>query len=123
VSRGQEVLIDPEYLASGDIGSQTAHYDTYFRTNTEPTLRIVVDYMLGQIRDPQRAAVQMCVMERISYAKAAEWFTVQRGKKTDPKTVWRWAQQGVKQLADMFGKAGWAAKLDPRLDFEEDQDE
>jgi len=122
VNRSPEVLLDPEYLASGDIGLQTAHYDTYFRTNTEPTLRIVVDYMLSQIPDPQRTAVQMCVMERISYAKAAVWFTEHRNKRTDPKTVWRWAQQGVSKLSDMFGRAGWAAQLDPRLDFEDDDE-
>lgn len=121
MSRSPEVLLDPEYLASGSIGAQTASEDEYFRTGNEPTLRIVVDYMLQQLEEPQRTAVQMCIMERISYAQAAQWFSSERGKKTDPKTVWRWAQQGVEQLARMFEKAGWAAQIVPKLDFEEGQ--
>lgn len=120
MSRSTEVLLDPEYLASGSIGAQTGREDDYFRTGAEPTLRIVIDYMLQQLDEPQRTAVQMCVMERISYAQAAEWFSGERRKKTDPKTVWRWAQQGVEQLSRMFENAGWASQLTPKLDFEED---
>lgn len=121
--RPRTVTIDPSYLTSGDIGAQTAHYDTPFESDAEPTLRIVVDYFLQKLEEPQRTAVQMCVMEGISYAQAAEWFSGERGIKTDPKTVWRWAKQGVERLGKMFERAGWAKAIEPRLLFEEDDSE
>jgi len=119
VRRPPTVHIDPEYFNSGSIGAQTSVEDQYFRTGVEPTLRIVIDNFLKKLEPHERAAVQMCVMERYSYAQAAEWFTQERGIKTDRKTVWRWARNGVQKLSGMFERAGWVAQLDPRLSFDD----
>lgn len=107
--------IDPDYFDSGAIGAQTAVEDQYFRSGAEPTLRIVIDYFLKKLDDNERIAVQMCVMEGYSYNEAAKWFTEERGRPTDRKTVWRWARNGLQKLEGMFGRAGWAAQLEPRL--------
>jgi DNA-directed RNA polymerase specialized sigma24 family protein len=102
-------------MESGDIGRQTADVDTYVASGVEPTLRIVVHQFLEQLQEPQRAAVEMCIMKRMTYKEAAEWFTLERGVKTDPKTVWRWAQQGVDRLGTMFSNAKWATAIEPRI--------
>lgn len=123
MSRSGEILIDPEYMTSGEIGKKTATHDVYFRNGTEPTLRILVDHMLQQLEPNQRTAVQMCVMERLSYAAAAQTISVERGIKTDPKTVWRWARNGVQALGEMFERSGWAGMIEPKLLFEGEDDE
>ena len=115
-----EAHIDPEYFESGSIGSQTSVEDRYFRTGAEPTLRIVVDNFMKKLDYNERVAVEMCIMQRHSYGEAARWFTQDRGIKTDPKTVWRWARKGLGKLSGMFERAGWVAQLDPRLSFTED---
>lgn len=117
--RPPTAFVDPEYFDSGAIGQQTAVEDQYFRTGAESTLRIVVDNFLQKLEPNERVAVQMCIMEGQSYGEAAKWFTIERGIKTDPKTVWRWARKGLAKLTSMFDKAGWVAQLDPRLSFEE----
>ncbi len=113
--RPARTSLDPAAMESGDIGRQTADVDTYFASGVEPTLRIVVHQFLEQLQEPQRAAVEMCIMKRMTYKEAAEWFTLERGVKTDPKTVWRWAQQGVDRLGTMFSNAKWATAIEPRI--------
>jgi DNA-directed RNA polymerase specialized sigma24 family protein len=76
--------------------------------------------MLQQLEPNQRTAVQMCVMEGLSYAAAAKTIGLERGIKTDPKTVWRWARNGVQALGKMFERSGWAGMMEPKLLFEED---
>jgi len=113
--RPARTTIDPAALESGDIGRQTAVVDDYFDGGVEATLRIVVTHFMDQLQDPQRTAVEMCIMKRMTYKEAAEWFTAERGIKTDPKTVWRWAQQGVATLATMFENARWVHSIEPRV--------
>jgi len=113
--RPARTTLDPAALDSGDIGRQTSVSDDYFAAGVEPTLRIVVSHFLDQMPDKQRAAVEMCVMKRMTYKEAAEWFTVERGIKTDAKTVWRWAQQGIEQLGTMFANARWTTSIEPRI--------
>ena len=113
--RPARTTLDPAALESGSIGAQTATEDTYFDGGVEPTLRIVVTHFLERLEEPQKTAVEMCIMKRMTYKEAAEWFTAERGRTTDPKTVWRWAQQGVQQLARMFERAKWATAIEPRI--------
>lgn len=113
--RPRRTTLDPAALESGQIGSQTATEDRYFDGGVEPTLRIVVQNFVARLDEPQRTAVEMCIMKRVTYKEAAEWFTLERGKTTDPKTVWRWAQQGLAKLAIMFDNAKWASAIEPRI--------
>lgn len=113
--RPRRTTLDPAALESGSIGGQTASEDTYFVGGVEPTLRIVLHHFMERLTDPQKSAVEMCIMKRMTYKEAAEWFTLERGRRTDPKTVWRWTQQGVAQLATMFEGAKWAHGIEPRI--------
>ena len=121
--RPRQTTIDPEYLESGSIGLSTATHDRYFTTGGEPTLRIVIDQFIQKVPEPQRSAVEMCVMKRVTYKEAAEWFTVQRGITTDPKTVWRWAQKGVEIIGNMLQSTAWASAVAPQLPEPEDETE
>lgn len=113
--RPRTAVISPDYFDSGEIGRQTAGDDEYFSSLEESTLKIVIDHFIQRLPDLHRAAVEMCIMQNVTYADAAEILSVQRGVRTDPKTVWRWAQKGVAQLAEMFDNAKWTASLEPRM--------
>jgi DNA-directed RNA polymerase specialized sigma24 family protein len=115
VRRPTRTTLDPVALESGDIGRQTANTDRYFDGGVEPTLRILVSHFIERLDEPQRTAVEMCIMKRMTYKEAAEWFTLERGIKTDPKTVWRWAQQGVDRLGRMFQRARWMHAIEPKV--------
>jgi DNA-directed RNA polymerase specialized sigma24 family protein len=115
VRRPRQTTISPDYFASGDIGSQTARTDEYFATNSEPTIRIVMDNFVSRLPEYQKSAVEMCVMAGMTYEQAANIIAVNRGVATDKKTVWRWAQQGVEMLGRMFKAAGWAAAISPKV--------
>lgn len=117
--RPPAVHVDPEWFADGEIGRQTATFDTYFRGGDERTLAIVADYFVSQLEEPLRSSVEMCVMQNIPYAEAAKYIGEMRGKTTDPKTVWRWAKQGVGQLGRMFEAAKWTGAIEPRIPEEE----
>lgn len=121
--RPRQTHLDPEYLESGSIGMATAVYDEYFTERPEPTLRIVLDKFIEHVPEPQRTAMEMCVMKRMTYKEAAEYFTTQRGVTTDPKTVWRWAHQGVKHMARMLGGVAWASAIVPNIPEWDDETE
>jgi DNA-directed RNA polymerase specialized sigma24 family protein len=113
--RPKTAFIDPAAFGSGTIGASTANTDTYFSTSHEDTLRILVSNFLDQIPEPQRTAVEMCVMSLMTYDEAAQYFSAIRGRPTHRKTVWRWAKSGVEMLGRMLKEAKWAAEIDPRV--------
>ena len=113
--RPRVAVIPPEYFDSGEIGNQTAGADRYFTSTSEPTLRIMFDHFLSKLPEPQKSAVEMCIMSGITYEQAAEYISVDRGANTDRKTVWRWAQQGVEMLGKMLNAAGWTAAISPKV--------
>lgn len=115
IPRPRAISIDPSFLEDGAIGAQTATTDKYFSNNVEPTLRIVMGHFVEQLPEPQRSAVEMCVMKNMSYREAAEWFTVERNYVTHKKTVWRWAQSGLKMLRLMLNEASWGPAIEPRI--------
>jgi DNA-directed RNA polymerase specialized sigma24 family protein len=115
IPRPSTVSIDPSFLEDGAIGAQTAQTDTYFPNNVEPTLRIVVGHFMEQLPEPQKSAVEMCIMKNMSYREAAEWFSIERNFETHKKTVWRWAQSGIKMLRSMLEEASWGAAIEPRI--------
>jgi DNA-directed RNA polymerase specialized sigma24 family protein len=121
--RPRQTHLKPEYLESGTIGLSAATHDEYFTARPEPTLRIVLDRFVEHVPEPQRSAMEMCVMKRMTYKEAAEYFTEQRGKTTDPKTVWRWARQGVKIVGKMLARTPWAGAMLPALPEWDDETE
>jgi DNA-directed RNA polymerase specialized sigma24 family protein len=119
--RPRQTTLNPDFLESGNIGAATAVHEQYFSERPEPTLRIVIDQVLQRVTEPQKSALEMCVMKRMTYKEASEWFTSQRGIDTDPKTVWRWAQQGVEQMGRMLAGAAWASAFVPNIPEPDDE--
>jgi DNA-directed RNA polymerase specialized sigma24 family protein len=115
VRRPRQTTISPDYFSSGEIGHQTAQHDEYFATDSEPTIRIILDNFVSRLPEYQKSAVEMCVMAGMTYEEAAGIITIHRGKFTHKKTVWRWAQQGVVMLGNMFKAAGWATAISPKV--------
>ena len=110
--RPRTATIDAAWFDTGAIGRQTASLDNYFQTGTvDPTLRIVIDAFVTQLGQPQRTAVEMCLMQGLSYAEAARTISIERGKRTDPKTVWRWARQGADAMRRMLTSAAWTSEM------------
>lgn len=117
--RPRRTSIDPEAFGSGAIGAQTATYDNYFEDDKEPTIRIVLAHFVNRLPEPQKSAVEMCIMAGMTYEEAARHISVDRGIVTHKKTVWRWAKQGVNMLGQMFHNAGWVGAIDPKVpDYE-----
>lgn len=119
--RPRQTSLDPGYFDSGSIGHVTAAHDQYFTERPESTLRIVLDQFVQRVPEPQKTALEMCVMKRCTYKEAADWFTTHRGVTTDPKTVWRWAQQGVEMMGKMLAGAAWASTFVPNLPEPDDE--
>jgi DNA-directed RNA polymerase specialized sigma24 family protein len=113
--RPRRTTLSPEAFDSGDIGGQTATYDRYFYEEKDPTLRIVISHFVNRLPEPQKSAVEMCIMAGMTYEEAATHISVQRGIVTHKKTVWRWAKQGVTMLGNMFKSAGWATAISPKV--------
>jgi DNA-directed RNA polymerase specialized sigma24 family protein len=117
--RPRRTTLDPEAFASGQIGIQTATYDEPFRQDKDSTIRIVIDHFVSKLPEPQKSAVEMCIMAGMTYEEAARHITIDRGIITHKKTVWRWAKQGVNMLGRMFQNAGWVGAIDPKVpDYE-----
>lgn len=117
--RPRKTTISPDAFGTGDIGAQTATEDKYFDDDKEPTLRIIMDNFVSRLPQPQKSAVEMCIMAGMTYQEAADHISVQRGIMTHKKTVWRWAKQGVNMLGEMFRSAGWAGAISPKVpDYE-----
>jgi len=115
-------FVDPEYFASGNIARQTAVTDLYFAVEMEPAVRTVVEEFLKVVPEWRRSAVQMCIMANLTYAEAAEKISVLRGKRTHKKTVWRWAQQGLEELRQLFLVAPWVATMtDGKIPVEQEE--
>lgn len=124
--RPRQTTLDPALLDGGLIGSQTASIDKYFESGeADDVLTIVVQNFVDKLNEPRKTAVKMCIMQGISYAEAAETISVLRGIQTDPKTVWRWAQQGVQSVGRMLQAAKWTSEVTkvPRWDDEQDESE
>jgi hypothetical protein len=105
------VSLDPSLFESGLIGLKTADYDEHFGNDIEATIRMVLDVFVSLLPDNQRNAVQMCIMANLTYEEAAERISLQRGKRTDKKTVWRWARAGAEQLRLWLSDSSWVAPL------------
>jgi DNA-directed RNA polymerase specialized sigma24 family protein len=117
--RPRRTTIDPEAFGSGAIGMQTATYDRYFTEDKDSTIRIVLANFVNRLPEPQKSAVEMCVMAGMTYEEAAQHISIERGILTHKKTVWRWAKQGVNMLGKMFQNAGWVGAIDPKIpDYE-----
>ena len=121
--RPRQTHLDHDFLESGAIGLSAATYDQYFTERPETTLRIVLDQFVAHVPEPQKTAMEMCVMKRMTYKEAAEYFTQQRGKNTDPKTVWRWAKQGVGIMRGMLARTQWAGAIIPNIPEWDDETE
>ena len=110
--RAAHSIVPPVYFESGEIGRQTAQNDGYFVSPmAEDSTRIVMDKFVSLLPEWKRSAVQMCVMANMTYEEAAEEISILRGKKTDKKTVWRWARAGTEELKKWLIKSPWVAHV------------
>ena len=110
--RPSNVIIPPEYFESGEIGRQTAQGDDYFSSKeNENSTRMVLDTFVNLLPEWKRSAVQMCIMSNMTYEEAAYEISGLRGKRTDKKTVWRWAKSGVEDMRKWLVKSPWVGHM------------
>jgi DNA-directed RNA polymerase specialized sigma24 family protein len=109
--RPPDAVIPPDYFDSGEIGRQTASGDSYFSSDYEESTRMVLDNFVKHLPEWKRSAVQMCVMSNMTYEEAAKEISALRGKRTDKKTVWRWAKSGVQDLKTWLSKSFWVSHI------------
>lgn len=63
---------DPSRSDSGTLAGDLSYEDTYFKTETDAddSAALVLDTLLQDLPERQRAAIEMCVLGQISYAEA-----------------------------------------------------
>jgi len=103
--------VSPDAFGSGEIGRQTADEDEYFNNNVEDVVRMVLDNFIKQLPPIQRAAVEMCIMSKMTYEDAAKEITLMRGVTTDKKTVWRWTKSALEELKQWLIDSPWVAAV------------
>lgn len=111
--------VEPRALDEGTIGvlgaSESAEHQ-WMHGDRVQALGVVMVELVRRIPDPRdRAAVQMAVMEGMSYADAAELMAAEVGYVPDMKTVWRWAQRGLDYIAEVVEHTAWLKELAPHL--------
>lgn len=105
-------FVPPDVLESGGIGSIGANdAESFNATTLDDVVRIVIEKFVDQLPEYQRSAVQMTVMSRYTYEEAANMIELLRGRPTDKKTVWRWAQQGVQSIKKWLADSPWVGAI------------
>jgi len=109
--RKTTVFIDPNLFESGSIAQSTGRKDNYFSSDSEDVVRMVLDNFIKQLPPLKHAAIEMCVMSKITYEEAAHEISLKRGVETDKKTVWRWAQSAVEELKEWLMDSPWVSAI------------
>jgi hypothetical protein len=103
-------LVPSQFFDSGKIGAQSATNDED-SSDTDDVVRIVIDDFIQFVPEWKRSALQMTVMSKLTYEEAAEKISTLRGVKTDKKTVWRWAQEGLQIVKDYLIASPWVGAV------------
>jgi len=72
VKRGRDLPYDPSRADSGEMAGNLSYEDDYFleERSNEDSAALVLDSLLAELPERQRAAIEMCVLGQISYAAA-----------------------------------------------------
>jgi DNA-directed RNA polymerase specialized sigma24 family protein len=72
VKRGRDLPYDPSRADSGELAGDLSYEDDYFleERSNEDSAALVLDSLLAELPERQRAAIEMCVLGQISYAAA-----------------------------------------------------
>lgn len=118
----RRAYVEPRSFEEGNIaagGASPAAEDEALERLRGRALGVVMVELVRRIPDPRdRAAVQMCVMEGISYKEAGALMAGDIGYVADMKTVWRWGQRGLQYIAEVVRDTPWLAELAPHLPLE-----
>lgn len=119
--RPERTSLDPRAFAFGEIAAQTADRDDYFARPRLEVIQLVLDHLVDELQEPDRAAVRMCVMANLSYPEAGRLLGNDRngGKAYDPKTMWRWTKRGLATLEEWLQDAAWLSEVTDRIPAED----
>ena len=72
MKRGRDLPYDPSRADSGEMAGNLSYEDDYFleERSNEDSAALVLDSLLAELPERQRAAIEMCVLGQISYAAA-----------------------------------------------------
>ena len=72
MKRGRDLPYDPGRADSGEMAGNLSYEDDYFleERSNEDSAALVLDSLLAELPERQRAAIEMCVLGQISYAAA-----------------------------------------------------
>lgn len=72
MKRGRDLPYDPSRADSGELAGDLSYEDDYFleERSNEDSAALVLDSLLAELPERQRAAIEMCVLGQISYAAA-----------------------------------------------------
>lgn len=101
---------DPAWLENGRHGTAAATHDRYF-AGGPGALALVLNAVVNQLPEPQRSAVQMVAMQGMTLQDAADHLEAEVGKpvgaRQDRKAVWRWVEQGLREVRARLEGSPW----------------
>lgn len=107
MSRGKSMPYDPSRSDSGVLAGDLSYEDEYFKTETDAddSAALVLDTLLQDLPERQRAAIEMCVLGQISYAEAG------RMMGCSDQTMRRETLRALAQLRTRLGDVPWLGAI------------
>jgi RNA polymerase sigma factor (sigma-70 family) len=107
VNKKKSLPYDPSRADSGILAGDLSYEDNYFTNDeiNEDSAALVLDTLLSELPDRQRAAIEMCVLGQISYAEAA------RMMGCSDQTMRRETLRALSKLKDRLEVTPWLAAI------------
>lgn len=98
---------DPSRADSGVLANDLSYKDNYFTNDeiNEDSAALVLDTLLAELPDRQRAAIEMCVLGQITYAEAS------RMMGCSDQTMRRETMRALVKLKDRLEDTPWLAAI------------
>lgn len=120
VRKPYRFYVDPAFFQDGNLAaaasSKSAEQEVMDNGGPYLDAGLVISKLVDQITDERwKASLQMTIMERLTYERAAELLSEEMGRKLDRKQVWRWAQKGLEQMQSWLEDLSWVTELSPKI--------
>jgi DNA-directed RNA polymerase specialized sigma24 family protein len=107
VTKRKSLPYDPSRSDSGVLANDLSYTDNYFNLdpNDEDSAALVLESLIQELPDRQRAAVEMCILARISYAEAG------RMMKCSDQTMRRETMRAIAKIKKRIEATQWLVAI------------
>ena len=113
----ERLAFDPLRADSGVLAQSLSTTDTYFATDqTDDTFSMIIERIMSELPERQRACVEMCAMKGMEYAE------VGRLLKCADQTARRETLRGLEKIRVALAETPWARGFSHRIPTDEQPD-